>query len=287
MKLMKAMTIAAAIAALLAIPASARAGSILSYLDPVGVTHMEDNDWEFIHGNGDNFLQSGEFLVGMLEIQRLNWTSSAFSFTPIAGTDSTLTGLFFLEVTSATQDLSGDWHYSFGAPDAAEYAILAAAYGLPVRNSVDSLAIVYEDSSNPYVTPAAASKTLALDSASEGTPIWEFGIDGGFWTATTDTNDITAINILESGFGASTDVTHYYPGSPQLDPINFLFPLFFGDMQLRGGFEPLTGGAGVNFQAQTDTDFYIQAAPIPEPSTIALLGLGLMSLGVLARRRSK
>jgi hypothetical protein len=282
---LKALTVTAAmLVIMLAIPATASATSILSQFD-TSVTHLEDNDWEFIQGDGDNLLEIDEFLVGMVQIQKLNHTSSVYTFTPVAGVDTTLTGIFFLQVTATSLVCDGTGcTYTFGAPDAAEYAALALAYGLPGRVDTDSVGIIFNDSSNPFVDPAAGSRTLALDTASDGTPVWEVGLDipTNFWTAVTNTNNITAINPLTSGFGGSLNVTNYYAGAPQLTPHDFVGFGVLGDVQLIGKFEPLTGGAGANFQAQTDTDFYVQA--VPEPSTICLLGLGLISAAVVSRK---
>jgi hypothetical protein len=50
----------------------------------------------------------------------------------------------------------------------------------------------------------------------------------------------------------------------------------------------LTAGAGYQFQGSgRDAAIALSnSAPIPEPSTWALMGLGLAALGLLARRRS-
>jgi len=284
---LKALTVTAAMfVIMLAIPTNASASSIISHFDYPGITHLEDNDWEFTFtSDQDTILEIGETLVGMIQIQKLNHVDDPGTFTPVNGVDTTLTGIFFIEVATKANPAPGLYNFTFSAPDAAEYAALALALGLPARNSLDTVAFVYEDSTTPvYVDPAAAGINAALATAIDGKATWELGLMTGstnMWSSRTDSDDITAITGFD--FFASLNVTYYYPGALGLLPHNFLIPALFGDVQLKGGFEPLTGGAGANFQAQTDTDFYLKA--VPEPSTITLLGLGLISAAFLSRKR--
>ena len=65
--------------------------------------------------------------------------------------------------------------------------------------------------------------------------------------------------------------------------------LLLADTAQLAGSTNLLGTAGVNtpFNVFDNTDLVVNVSQVPEPGTIALLGLGLLGIGVYSRKRIK
>jgi len=88
-------------------------------------------------------------------------------------------------------------------------------------------------------------------------------------------------NAWFAGYGDSAVVTLYsHFGRQGVDPVGFT-----GNFHTSDGFEEWAVRVGVDFCAQNPGDRLCNETQVPEPGTLALLGLGLAGLGLSRRRR--
>jgi hypothetical protein len=187
-------------------------------------------------------------------------------------------------------------------------------------NEGASFATLYDDGTKNGTTwinsdvdgDQQGSADWAVDFATAiGTPLWEFGFTGAggtpqngeFWGAMVEQPAAilpppTIPPFIDPGgvvFNAALNVTHTYAavGGIKLLPHDWLGfggggpanPLFgkTWQLQLNGNIDDpnLVGDRMLS----TDTNIYIR--PIPEPGSLALIGLGLIAVGTVARRRRR
>ena len=263
--------------------------SALSLLFPGDVNKLEDNDYELILTGGDRYLDKGDVLLGIIEIQK---TKKALTSDFKVPTYETFTAVVAIECTSVAGSGSS-WDFGFG-PTTAAWSTFGQ--GLPTPTAAGTMGMVYSDwraaLSDPFIAVVdggGVSLTLqdSLETAHKNftTLMWEIGYDGApglFWTAHGDSNDISAIQHLD--FATALNVTFRAAGWPLLKH-DFLSYGVMSDVQGDGGKEndPIVGP----FHIATDGDWYIK--PTPEPGSLALLGLGLAACAgmVYRRRRNK
>lgn len=131
------------------------------------------------------------------------------------------------------------------------------------------------------ITPAALLK--AADGDTSGVTALGFTIDGteaaeaGFGTKylVSTTNVLSGLKVTEAGFNFFSVALGLTPGSTGYNTLNGVngFAEGWGSLQSK-----------INFSARE----VLSATPaIPEPSTYALMGLGLVGISLVARRRAK
>lgn len=281
----------------------AKAGALSSLVaDGVTINQMEDNDFEKLLGDGDNFVEVGEDLVAMFEIRGLDAPIGNPVETNFSPSTASFTGVTVIRVTGVTAFGGPTEVFTFGAAPAASWTAL----GLPAPTALGTLAMIFDDPASApadHIVANTGTLVTSLATATDGTLLWEFGFTGAlgapaageFWTATANDiitfapTDITKLTSLS--FFAALNVTASTPavGGLVLLPHTHLFPAAT-QVQLAGFLAPGQNtfpapALPSDFDIATDTDIFI--LPTPEPSSITLFGLGLAGLGIVGYRRRK
>lgn len=291
----------------------ALASSLNSTLGLQDPDRLEDVDFEFVftldaQGNPVPFagtlsgaVAAGQrvFLGGISLFESLNNTN--LSNAQSSSSLPEVTGLFLTEVVG-TQFANNGLDGVAGTADDRVH-VQAAATGLAMLTSVfnidasvqalldpNTVALLFEDSTPDF---NIANPTQA--DAENGNFILSASLQSGDFFAATAVDDIAFVGGLGSqdsigvfGFGLTIDNFLFGTLSGQ---VNFGDGAFIGnpfaslgtshDLVSQGG--NLSGSNAPGFQVTSDVDVLFQAIPVP--ATVGFLGLGLLGLGAIARRR--
>lgn len=277
------------------------------FLYPNDVTEFEDNDIELLvnadPADTDSILDVGDSLRGVLSIDAL---FSGSGTQPVQGLmggssanlgDEEITGIFEIEVVQKVQDPgSGLFTFVFG-PKASFGAVYGANAALALFNETVGDLVIITDPASCDKTSVAECEARATDSDS-GTPDFVFGFSDADaqWAATGLTTDDLSV-IAGLGAGASAGDYNFALGlessnkGPLLPRQLLCGPTAFaclgdGEAELIGS-GSVVGGLGLQsgYDARSDFQFGIEAAAVPAPGSIALIGLGLTGLATLRRRK--
>jgi hypothetical protein len=291
------------ITALAVIGLTASSAFAVTFFPPV--TGFEDDDIDFLlkaTGNTQaGVIEQGDRLAGVVEYNR---TFGVFGGGPaLVGPGQELTGVFDITVLSKTQtgfiDTNGNTIQDPGEAGLFTFVFApTGAGGLLAGQAAGTMASLWLDNSPDLeiVPPNCGSLAACEILARDGSLFMDIGFNGDpneSWIAINAPDSTAAVasapastklgefnfflNILTNGTGQNLGGQICTPFCPAGDD-NAVQLIGSGD--ILGG-QGLANGAF----ARSDTDF--QVATVTEPSALLLLGIGLLSINFISRRRIK
>jgi hypothetical protein len=228
--------------------------------------------------SGDSTVDTGDRIRAVFQIDHLNATAIG------SGTVyNELTGI--VDLTASVVFDGANFQYTFTPTPSAKSGF----------SSDDVFIQLYEDSAKDFTR--LGTKAAMEASATGGTLRMVVGDNGDddFWTATAVTNDVLVIKALDypinggTGNFGLTVLENYFPNLIVLEDRTD----FFGNKHDVLGSTNFLGTqfddgtpAGTDADIFDNTDFSIATDVVPEPTTIALFGFGLLGLAGIARRKN-
>jgi hypothetical protein len=253
----------------------AHALTISQLLIPGAVNTFTDNDAEvFINkAGGATTVDVGDVFLGAIEFDTVNNIAIG------TGTgNNELTAVFSLQVASVTPLGGGLALFTFEANPTFQADLLART-GIDIGAQAPGTAsLVFEDATPDALRDLNTFSNFVAQT-SDGTLRLVLAIDPGDISATAPI-DLAAIPVLALP-GGGLPVSFF--GSPGFDIMTNTFGVALGDpVGLSGNAQRPV--APEDFTIRTDATF-VSPAAVPWPAGISLMGLGLVALGLTARRK--
>jgi hypothetical protein len=253
----------------------AHALTITQLLIPGAVNTFTDNDAElFVNkAGGATTVDVGDVFLGAIEFDTVNNVAIG------TGTgNNELTAVFSLQVASVTPIGAGLALFTFEANPNFQADLLAAT-GIDIgAQAAGTASLVFEDVT-PDATRDASTFANFVAETSDVTLRLVLSMDTGDISATApiDTALIPVLALPGGGLPVS------FFGTPGFDIELNTFGVALGDpVGLSGNAQRPV--APEDFTIRTDATF-VSPAAVPWPAGISLMGLGLVALGLTARRK--